>query len=354
MIDLTRSTSASPAVHTVERDPGNAWRKDAAVAIDAPPDSDLLPLPEARWPENAARTGLCGSVSPRVVRWAGGAYRMYYTQILPRPGFPAGANDYDNATTRILSAASSDGQTWVPEPGVRLSAAQSGAGQLRVVSAEVVPFADRSGRLRMYYESCPGPQSVQNSIRSAVSEDGGLVWTPEPGIRLESPGRNYMAPRIVFLDDGRVRLYVTERGTGIVSATSTDGGLTFNLEPGPRFPDEPTSFAPEIVRMEGGGYRMYYVVEATRAAARSGGRQQIMTAVSSDGLQWESESAPVVAPGGAKWDAAKCSEMCVLALPGRDGQAPSFRMVYEACDGTTPNKRGVWRIASAVTAATAT
>ena len=51
---------------------------------------------------------------------------------------------------------------------------------------------------------------------------------------------------------------------------------------------------------------------------------------------------------------AKCSEMCVLALPGRDGQAPSFRMVYEACDGTTPNKRGVWRIASAVTAATAT
>jgi len=52
----------------------------------------------------ATRTGLCGAVSPRVVALASGGYRMYYTQILPRAGFRAGANDYDNATSRILSA----------------------------------------------------------------------------------------------------------------------------------------------------------------------------------------------------------------------------------------------------------
>ena len=188
MIDLTRSTSASPAVHLVQNDPGLRWSADPDVVIDAPPDSDIHPLPDDCWPENAKRTGLCGAVTPRVVRLPGGTFRMYYTQILPRVGFPDGANDYDNATTRILSATSADGVRWNPEPGVRLSSAQGGAGEFRVVSAEVVPFADDSGRLRMYYECCSGPQSVQNSIRSAVFEDGGLEWTPESGIRLESAG----------------------------------------------------------------------------------------------------------------------------------------------------------------------
>ena len=206
MINLAQTTSASPTVQTVPSDPGLSWVKEAAVAVDAPPDSEIDPLPESQWPEHSARTGICGVVSPRIVCLANGGYRLYYTQILPRIGFPAGANDYDNATTRILSAFSRDGSTWTPEPGVRLSAHQGGAGEFRVVSSEVVPFADESGRLRMYYECCSGPQSNQNSIRSAVSEDGGLEWTLEPGARLEVSGRNYMAPRVVFLEGGRCRL----------------------------------------------------------------------------------------------------------------------------------------------------
>ena len=79
---------------------------------------------------------------------------MYYTQILPRMGYPAGANDYDHATTRILGAVSTDGVNWTPEPGVRLTPEQGGAGAFRVVSPEVVPMPDGSGRLRMYFESC--------------------------------------------------------------------------------------------------------------------------------------------------------------------------------------------------------
>ena len=102
-----------------------------------------------QWPPEAARTGLCGAVSPRLVALAEGGYRLYYTQILPRADHPAGANDYDNATTRILSALSTNGLSWMPEPGVRLTAEQGGAGPFRVVSSEVVPVPDAAHRMRM-------------------------------------------------------------------------------------------------------------------------------------------------------------------------------------------------------------
>ena len=239
MIDLSQSPSASPLVHFVAADPGTAWTKDAAVAIEAPPDADVDPSPEARWSADAPRTGVCGAVGPRAIALPNGGYRMYYSQILPRPGFPAGANDYDNSTTRILSAFSADGDEWTPEPGVRPSSQAGGAGEFRVVSSEIVPVGD-GRRLRMYYECCAGPQSVTNSIRSAISTDGGLEWTPEPGARWEIAGRNLSAPRIVFLSDGRCRLYCVERGRGIISAVSDDVGLVFHPEPGVRVAQDGT------------------------------------------------------------------------------------------------------------------
>ena len=342
MIDLTQSATASPLVHTPPTDPGVNWTSES-IAIDAPPDSDSDPLPDARWPAEAARSGLCGAVSPRVVALPDGPYRMYYTQILPRAGFAAGANDYDNATSRILSATSADGVTWEPEPGVRLSPQQGGAGDFRVVSSEVVPVIEGNGRFRMYYECCNGTQSQQNSIRSAVSDDG-LDWAVEPGERLKRIGHNVSAPRIVFLDDGRCRLYCHERRRGIISAVSDDG-LTFELEPGLRVAlgtryDKLTAFAPEIIRRADGAYRMYY------AGYRDPKRADILTALSRDGLTWGKVPEPVHSPGSRAWDAAKCSEMCVVWNP--DSHAAGFRMLYEACDGTSQDKRGVWRIACAV------
>lgn len=350
MIDLSQSPSATPLVHAVPTDPGRSWVKEAAVAVDAPPDGENNPLPEAQWPAKAVRTGVCGVVSPRVIALPGGSFRLYYTQILPRPGYPAGANDYDNATTRILSAFSRDGSAWTPEPGVRLSSREGGAGEFRVVSSEVVPVADSDDRLRMYYECCRGPQSEPNSIRSAISEDGGLEWTPESGARLATSGRNYMAPRIVFLDNERCRLYCCERGQGIISALSEDGGLTFRQEPGVRIAqngayDSHAAFAPEILRVDGAGYVMYY------AGYSAPNRAYILRAVSDDGLTWQKETEPVLSPGHGPWDAAKCSEMCVFRLPQREGKIVRYRMVYEGCDGTAKNERGVWRIASATSAA---
>lgn len=350
MIDLTKSQVASPSIHIVPSDPGRSWVKDAEVAVDAPPDSEVNPLPEARWPARAQRTGIFGAVSPRVILLAGGGYRLYYTQISPRPGFPAGANDYDNATTRILSATSVDGSVWAPEPGVRLSPQQGGAGEFRVVSCEVVPLFGASGQLRMYYECCTGPISVPNAIRSALSQDGGLTWTPEPGARLQSAGRNYASPRIVILNDRQCRLYCYERGLGIISALSEDGGLTFRQESGLRIAqggayDARVAFAPEIVRLEGMGYVMYY------AGCSAPNRVYILRAVSQDGLTWRKEPEPVLSPSPGSLSAAKCSEMSVFPLPRQPGQSIRYRMVYEACDGTAKDERGVWRVAIATSVA---
>ena len=346
MIDLTRSTTASPEVHNTSRDPGTRWTRTRAVAIDAAPDEEtgLPPVPEARWASDAARSGICGSVSPRVLRLPDRSYRMYYTQILPRAGHPTGANDYDNATTRILSAISTDGLSWTPEPGVRLTPEQAGAGAFRVVSSEVVPMADGSGRLRMYFESCLGAQSTENSIRSAVSEDGGLAWNLEEGHRLRIGGGNVMAPRIIFIDDGRIRLYVTQYGVGVISAISADCGTNFNLE-GPRLPEDSTAFAPEILRLPEGTYRMYYTSQISDTVPTEGGSQQILSAISADGLEWQVD-APVVVPDGKGPDAVKASEMCTFEMPAGTTEG-AYGMVYEGCDGTAAKARGVWRIARA-------
>ena len=347
MINLTDVQIASPAIHGVSCDPGCGWARQAAPAIDAAPDKDADPHPEAIWAADAVRTGLCGAVSPRVVRFSEGGYRLFYSQILPRAGFPAGANDYDNATTRILSAVSDDGLSWTPEPGVRLGAEQGGAGEFRVVSSEVVPLSNDTGRLRMYFECCRGSQSTRNAIQSAVSDDGGFNWNVEPGERLAIEASNISAPRIVFLDDDRCRLYVNRRGHGIISAVSDDGGTTFELEAGVRIAQTPPhashmAFAAEILRLDASRFRMYFAAYSRPEHAA------ILTAISEDGLEWEIDPDPVLSPSGDGLDAVKSSEMCVLELPDSTADAGRFAMLYEACDGTAVDRRGVWRVACAV------
>ena len=347
MIDLTGHPTASPAIHHVPVDPGTSWSTEVTVALDAAPDDDPNPDPQMVWDTTAVRSGICGAVTPRIVLFPDGTYRMYYTQILPRPNFPAGANDFGNASARILSAASSDGIHWRPESGVRLSPEQGGAGEFRVVSPDVVPVAGVDDRLRMYYECCRGPQSVPNSIRSAVSEDG-LNWTVEPGVRLETPGCYYNSCRLILLADGRCRMYVAQSDRGIISAISNDAGLSFDLEDGTRVPNGDThdsliAFAPEIVRIENGVYRMYYAGYSHSTSA------SILTATSEDGLNWVKGTEPVISPGQSQLDRAKCSEMGLLTLPATDGEPPRFRLFYEACDGTARDERGIWRIVSRTT-----
>lgn len=349
MINLSETTEVGPELHVVARDPGTAWAKDKHWVIDAAPDDDVSPEPTAKWTDDASRTGVCGAVSPRVIGLAGGGYRMYYTQLLPRPGFSAGAVDYDNATSRVLSAFSDDGTHWILEPGVRLSAQEGGAGECRVVSSEVVPIPNTRGHLRMYYECCPGPQSVGNTILSARSEDGGICWTLEPGVRWGNGTDNYAAPRIQFLAEGKLRLYCYERDRGIVSGVSEDGGLTFQEEPGLRIAqdgafDSHAAFAPEIMQIRNGHFVMYY------AGYSAPNRSYILRATSEDGVKWLKDVAPIISPEGGTWDAVKCSEMSVLRLPVSQNSPPKYKMFYEGCDGTSVSERGVWRVVSATSA----
>jgi len=243
--------------HVVPTDPGTKWVKDPSPAIDVPPDEETAPAPDGLWPPQGRRTGLHSCVAPTVVEIPGNGYRMYYTHVSPRPGCPQGANDYGNATSRILSATSVDGADWNPEPGVRLSPQQGGAGEYRVVAPEVVPIPDGSGRWRMYYECCPGTQAEASTIRSAVSADR-LKWTVESGDRLTGSGGSFNAPRVLALDDGRCRMYCSDQVEGIVSAISEDDGYNFTLEAGRRIVRElpyeaHVAYAPEVLRIEGGG-----------------------------------------------------------------------------------------------------
>lgn len=346
MIDLFQPYAYGPRVQTLPADPGMKWAPDSTCTVEAPPDNDSDPQPDAFWSSRAERTGLCGVVAPRIVRMPDGLYRMYYTQILPHHGCPRGALDYANATARILSASSPDGGVWTMEPGVRLTAREGGAGDFRVGSAEVVPIGNGDGRLRMYYECSVGPHPTDSVIRSAISEDGGLAWSPEPGVRLGATSRGFVTPRIQFVADGSCRLYCGEHGRGIVSARSTDGGLTFVEDPGIRIVadgpfDAAAAYAPEILFVAGGAHVMYYAGYETAA------RAHVLRADSADGLNWRKDSRPVISPTPGRLDAAKCSEMCVIVLPAKSGDRPRFRLFYEGCDGAAADRRGVWRILSA-------
>ncbi|MHB0938047.1 MAG: hypothetical protein ACYC6A_16785 [Armatimonadota bacterium] len=138
----------------------------------------------------------------------------------------------------ILSAFSEDGVTFVKDPGIRLAPRPEVPHMsLRLVSPDVVQCAD--GRWRMYVEA-RGPASLPTVIISAVSTDM-LQWELEDGIRLQGAQR-IGGPRYTQLPDGRGRLYCfraeTEAGhaQSIISAVTSDG-LNFDLEPGYRMRD---------------------------------------------------------------------------------------------------------------------
>jgi hypothetical protein len=82
----------------------------------------------------------------------------------------------------------------------------------------------------------------------------------------------------VWLDDGRVRLYIFAQGRGVVSAVSlTPEGASFVPEAGARLPDG--SGMPRVVARPGGGWRIFYT---------SG--NGIRSAVSTDGLTFTVET----------------------------------------------------------------
>ena len=128
----------------------------------------------------------------------------------------------------------------------------------------------------------------------------------------------------------------------IISAISDDG-LRFQCEPSVRIPQTKRlesfqTYAPEVIRLADGTYRMYYAGWIDDPTVKKGSpyNGRIFSAVSQDGLGWTKDEGVCLDIGG-RWGPVKVSEPCVIDLP--DGR---FRMYYEACD-----HEGKWRILSA-------
>ena len=227
--------------------------------------------------------------------------------------------------TESVSAVSSDGLIWTKEPGIRVGIGQyAGWG---VSSPEVVRLPD--GTYRMYYTGHQ-TQNVYDNYRilSATSSDG-INWTQELGIRINNDGqydsRYAYAPDIIVLPDGTYRMYYTGLVSGswyrILSAVSSDG-LSWTKESGVRIPPAFNVTSGDTIILSDGTYRMYYSVHG----GTSGGAM-IISAVSSDGLTWIKESGIRVDNGGIYdfWGAAGPH---IVELP--DG---TYRMYYNGYDG---------------------
>ena len=172
---------------------------------------------------------------------------------------------------------------------------RSDSGYLSVVKgqyadAEILSLLD--GSFRIYVASMEN-----HSIISLLSTDG-LTWTLEDGIRVQ----NAAFPDTVQLSDGRVRMYF-QRGMAICSVVSDDGGLNFVEEPGVRIKtgwhndiDRDNVGASTTMRLSDGRFRMYYRAGIEDAVYFNDIKTVILSAISDDGLIWEAESGVRIDP----------------------------------------------------------
>jgi len=312
--------------------------------------------------------------APCITRAPDGRFRLFYTAIGP-------AKPFRHCQGYILSAISTDGLTFAPEPGIRLAPDPAVRQMsLRVLAPSVVDLP--TGGWRMYFEA-RGPADMPTAIMSAFSPDQ-LHWTVEPGIRLAAPGGTG-APRYMRLPNGRGRLtcFVSLHagggpatgprvGTRVIGADSEDG-LAFNdaavllhdrqdeldsagitaaeivpgkpvrmmysawqdVPPGTVVPKHPSA---DGAAMENGASEDF--AAASIAADMAGYRSRILMARSDDGVVWHREGIVVEGDGyqGRRLDAVHAEDMSLIRLD--DGR---WRMYYAACDAM-----GVWRVASAI------
>ena len=297
------------AIHFHEEDLGTRFAKDPRIAIDLDHALDSERI-----------------LTPNVIRRPTGGYRMYYTGLGPARRDP-------DALGCVLSASSDDAVTWHKDPNVRVDLFPPHA-SARTLCPDVIPLPD--GRSRMYFEARTTDRPTV--ILSAISSDG-LSWQPEPGLRFGDDTWSYGTPRCLYIErDGssafRYRLYFhrytfplvsgIDAGNVIISAVSSDG-LLFEEEEGVRILQETeretfSVYAPEVVRLGDGSYRMYY--SGWSDEIRGG----IFTATSADGLNWHKHPEPCIELGD-EWDGDMVSEPCVIDLD--DGRS---RLFYEACD----------------------
>ncbi|MBZ9572280.1 hypothetical protein KJA15_03045 [Patescibacteria group bacterium] len=176
-------------------------------------------------------------------------------------------------------------------------------------------------------KSCPsGYECKENKCVEVVEvekEKLPSVWTIE-GVVI--PG-GYCDAEVVKLPDGRYRMYygldprTYPENINIVSAISSDG-LNWTSEPGTRLPEGFNYAMPSVIELPDGRFRMYY---------NSGG---IQSAISNDGLNFQVEGLRLVTD---------LVGPTVIRLD--DGR---YRMYLQDCDEPAPPTPPVCRIKSAI------
>ncbi|MBM3295376.1 MAG: hypothetical protein FJY82_12770 [Candidatus Aminicenantes bacterium] len=203
-----------------------------------------------------------------------------------------------------------------------------------------------SGVYRMYYTGSNISPLYPTLIQYAESPDG-LIWEYKRPISINSslPYPWWESSETMILPDGTFRMYLCY-GYGhyavsrqIYIASSTDGiNWTLNSTPiiplgPPGSPDDDGVTGPNFVDLGNGTYRMYY-------HAYDGANYRILSAFSTDGLNWTKDSGIRIDIGGL-YDSSNVYTPRVLKLA--DG---SFLMLYTGWGGTPKTSR----ILSAVSA----
>ena len=197
---------------------------------------------------------------------------MYYHGLGPqRPN--AASKGY------ILSAFSADAEHWEKEPGVRMD---GGRGRRRALHLEprrhspsgwplphVLRGEDREGGRPSQSRNCEccfrrrsglGARAGPAPSRSKRLLSGTSLSSPRPRPQSRAaPAFRLYASAYPYPD---VSLPSACSNRNIVSAVSEDG-LVFELEPGVRIPQDrafesSAVYAPEVLRLGEGGFRMYY------------------------------------------------------------------------------------------------
>ena len=199
-----------------------------------------------------------------------------YVTPSPTGGFRAFLRD----ATGVKTAVSADGQTWAPEDGYRVRAADLGL--QRIDGGAVVRLTNGTYKMYLgdesdYFRQCGSARPVSTKIYSASSTDQ-LNWTVDPGYRIGTELGELCklhphaftdaagAPVVVFHVNNDISKSRSEWASSCFIASSVDG-VTFpsmsrlpvnlpNGTPG----GELSCDDPDIVRMPDGTLRLFFSV----------------------------------------------------------------------------------------------
>ena len=114
------------------------------------------------------------------------------------------------------------------------------------------------------------PTTTLTNISNSLIDD----WTLESEV--DSIGPEGVSPEAVILDDGTVRLYITNMG---IELWESADGLSFTKVSA----RTPPGSDPTVIRTSN-GWRMYFIEHSNKGP--DGGDSKIRTAISNDGIDW--------------------------------------------------------------------